>query len=126
MNARTGVLRLLLPAALWLALAALSPAAAEVRVSGSASDVTVEAHAVNLTAIVAALSKATGIRIAVDGTDNVPIDGTYRGSVKEVLSDILRNVSFLITDVSDANGPGLLVTLFVGNVPPPPPSTDNL
>jgi hypothetical protein len=88
-------------------------------VSGEAGDVTVEAKAATFSEIVDAIIDRTGMQISVEGTDVPAIDGDFHGSVRDVLTEMLRNMSFLISAPGDdADQPGLRVVIFGPAVEP--------
>jgi hypothetical protein len=122
-------MRLLLPAVLSLTILWAWPASAELSVSGEAGDVTVEAKAATFSEIIDGIINRTGMQISVEGTDDPSIDGDFRGSVQDVLTEMLRNTSFLISAAGDdADQPSLHVVIFgpaVEPVAPPLPEADN-
>lgn len=87
------------------------PGGAESIVTGTIDFITVEARGATLEELVGALSQQTGRRIDLEGSDDRAIDGAYRGSVEDVLGQILRNTSFVISQRDGANGSILVITL---------------
>ena len=119
-------MRLLLPAVLGLTILWAWPASAELSVSGEADDLTVEAKDATFSEVVDGIVNQTGMQISIEGTDDPSIDGDFHGSVADVLTEMLRNTSFLISAADDTDQPGLHVVIFGPAVEPvPPPNADN-
>ena len=122
-------MRPLLPAILCLTILLAWPASAELSLSGEAGDITVEAKAATFSEIINGIIDRTGMQISVEGTDDPSIDGDFHGSVQDVLTEMLRNTSFLISAAGDdADQPGLHVIIFgpaVEPVAPPVPEGGN-
>ena len=121
-------MRLLPPAIIGLTLLGAWPAMAELSVSGGADDVTVEAKDAAFSEVVDGIVNQTGVQISVEGSDAPTIDGDFRGPVEDVLTEMLRNTSFLISPGDDSDQPGLHVVILgpaVEPVAPPVPESDN-
>jgi hypothetical protein len=95
-----------------LSLTFAQSAEAEVDVTGSGDDLTLEVHAAMLPEVTAALAHQAGVTIEVVGSDPRPIDGTFHGSLRQVLADMLRNTSFVVSETVSDGRPTLRVTLF--------------
>ena len=117
-------MRPLLRFALPLMLLWVAPAYADLSVTGDSSGVTVDATSASLRDIIDGLVKQTGMKIDLEGTDDTAIDGKFTGSVADVLTQMLRNMSFMITDPVDGSAAGLRVVIIgpaVSPVAPPIP-----
>ena len=114
-------MRLLIPILLAALLGTALPASAGLSVTGDAADVTVDAQGATLREIVDALAKQTGMTIDLEGSDDMAVDGAFQGPVEEVLTRILRNMSFVISALDDAGASGLRVQVLGEGVAPIPP-----
>ncbi|HWJ18918.1 MAG TPA: hypothetical protein VNR65_09365 [Geobacterales bacterium] len=94
--------------------ASLSVAHAEVQVSGSRDAVTVQAKNALLGDIIVAINSTLNVKISVAPAINVPITGTYSGTLRRVFARMLAGHDFILNSsgdrmtiiVSTQGGPG--------------------
>jgi hypothetical protein len=101
---------------LGVALATAStPALAEIQVSGTPQAVRIDARDAPLEEILAALNHAFGVHYQLSVNLDKQLSGTYEGSLKQVLTGILRGYNFVlytdsgvttVTVAGTANAPG--------------------
>jgi hypothetical protein len=73
------------------------PARAETDITGSPDALRVEAHDTALQAVLTAL----GVRIRTSADLNRPVDGTFKGSLREVIARLLDGYDFFIHKSGD-------------------------
>lgn len=89
---RNGVQTILATAVFTLMSAVSTPVGAETQVVGVPGALSVEAHDTTLQAVLAAL----GVRIRTSTDLNRSINGTYKGSLREVITRLLDGCDFFV------------------------------
>lgn len=92
---------LLAMAACALMSAVPTPARAETQIAGVPGALSVEAHDTTLQAVLAALSASFGFQIRTSTDLNRSVDGTYRGSLREVITRLLEGYDFFVHKSGD-------------------------
>jgi hypothetical protein len=90
-----------LAASLLLACAAPALAAAEVRFSGSADQLVLTAKNATMSEIVSGLQSALNCKITLKGSTNQQFTGTYSGSVRHVLTRLLKGANYVMSPDRD-------------------------
>jgi len=111
--------------ALWIGCCALvQSAAAEVRVSGTAAAMTIQARKATLQEVLQALHASFKLQYSGSTEPHRLVDGTYSGRLQAVLAELLDGNNYVLHDFAG----GLQLTFFgsMGNAPvyrpaPPPP-----
>ena len=120
----------------WLALAVLSLALTlgasvawartQVSVAGDGAHVRLEASNAPLSEVLSALEQTFPVRYRTAVPLDQSIVGTYRGSLRHVLSRLLDGFSYYVADTAEG---GIEITVVgrrvVGNRPSPPPQVAN-
>jgi hypothetical protein len=83
-------------ATLVFGVTAAGPARAAVQVEGDAAALRIAARQAPVAEILAALGNALKIRYRAAAPLDGVIDGTYRGSLREVLADVLEDYNYVI------------------------------
>jgi hypothetical protein len=81
--------------------ASLSVARAEVQVSGSRDAVTVQANNASLGDIIVAINSTLNVKISVAPAINIPITGTYSGTLRRVFARMLAGHDFILNSSGD-------------------------
>ena len=83
-------------AALAIAIATAGAVHADVRVSGDARAVRVDATQSNVAEVLSALETACGLRVKTSAVLDRPVNGTFTGSPSKILSRVLRDYNYFI------------------------------
>src|SRR5664279_127104 len=89
---------------IWLAAliqAFAQPVRAEVRVTGQADALTVEAHEASVEEVLAALRTSFNLQIQTSGVPNHVITGTYSGSLQRVVARLLDGQNYVMRSFTD-------------------------
>jgi hypothetical protein len=81
--------------------ASLSVARAEVHISGSRDAVTVQAKNASLEDIIVAVNSTLNVKISVAPAINIPITGTYSGTLRRVFARMLAEHDFILNSSGD-------------------------
>jgi hypothetical protein len=84
------------------------PSAAEVRLSGTPDHVVLQANDATIAEILAALRSAFDLEVKLKGTTARNFAGVYSGSVRQVLSRLLRGEDYVLHSAAD----GMSLVLF--------------
>jgi hypothetical protein len=84
------------------------PSAAEVRLSGTPDHVVLQANDATMPDILAALRSAFDLEVKLKGTTARRFTGVYSGSVRQVLSRLLRSEDYVLRSAAD----GMSMVLF--------------
>jgi hypothetical protein len=79
-----------------LMTAVASPTRAETQIAGAPDALSLEAHETTLQAVLATLSASFGIHIRTSTDLNRPVDGSYKGSLREVVARLLNGYDFFM------------------------------
>src|SRR5450755_881087 len=79
----------------------LNVALADVRVSGSKDAMTVQVKNASLEDIIAAVNGTLHVKISVAPASNIPITGTYSGSLRRVFARMLAGQDFILNSSGD-------------------------
>ena len=89
---------------IWLAAliqAFAQPVSAEVRVTGQAGVLTVEAHEASVEEVMVALRTSLNLQIHTSGVPNHVITGTYTGSLQRVVARLLDGQNYVMRSFTD-------------------------
>jgi len=104
--------------------ASLSVARAEVHVSGSRDAVTVQAKNALLDDIIVAVNSTLNVKISVAPAINIPITGTYSGTLRRVFARMLAGHDFILNSSGDRMTIILATQAGPGPVHRPPAKND--
>jgi len=114
-----------LPVAAMVAIGATS-ARADVKVHGDTTAVRIDASQASVSQVLAAIGTTFKIRYRTSTSLDTPINGTYTGSLGEVISRVLNGYNYV---VKSQDGPIEITVLgrrgaqaIAAEPPPPPPS----
>jgi hypothetical protein len=73
-----------------------TPTRSETQIAGASGAVSVDAHDTTLQSVIAKLSATFGFRFRSSADLNRPINGSYRGSLREVVTRLLDGYDFVL------------------------------
>jgi len=112
-------------------LALVSRVAAEVRIAGSADAIQIEAYNASLDEILGKLRAEFGLQIRANEAVQARISGTYRGSLRTVVSRLLDGYNYVIERKSEHGALNVIVlglkgtTATLPGIPSPLPRGPN-